>query len=175
MAWGLFPGTASQHGQSNKTVPPPPSVTSHRPWNINQVPIGYGFRPRLRGRLTLRGLALRRNPWTFGGSVSHTPYRYSCQHSRFRYLQRPSQATFAGLRNAPLPCQKPEHRSQKSERDRSSGFSTSHVIPATSSRWPDTHHAISATVPRQCNQDPDNNGPIPASRHSIQWPSSNTA
>ncbi len=43
-----------------------------RPWNINQVPIDYGFRPRLRGRLTLRRLALRRNPWTFGVSVSHT-------------------------------------------------------------------------------------------------------
>ena len=65
-------------------------VTSCRPGTINPVPIGYGFRPRLRGRLTLRGLALRRNPWTFGGSVSHTPYRYSCQHSHFRYLQDPS-------------------------------------------------------------------------------------
>jgi hypothetical protein len=65
-------------------------VTHGRPRTINLVPIGYGFRPRLRGRLTLRGLALRRNPWTFGESVSHTLCRYSCQHSRFRYLQRPS-------------------------------------------------------------------------------------
>ena len=55
--------------------------------NINRIPIAYGFRPRLRGRLTLRGLALRRNPWAFGESVSHTLYRYSCQHSHFRYLQ----------------------------------------------------------------------------------------
>ena len=47
--------------------------SSHTAWlgNINPIPIGYGFRPRLRGRLTLRGLALRRNPWTFGASVSH--------------------------------------------------------------------------------------------------------
>ena len=66
------------------------SSQSTRPWNINQVPIGYGFRPHLRGRLTLRGLALRRNPWTFGESVSHTLCRYSCQHSHFRYLQNPS-------------------------------------------------------------------------------------
>ena len=66
------------------------SSHSTRPWNINQVPIGYGFRPHLRGRLTLRGLALRRNPWTFGESVSHTLCRYSCQHSHFRYLQDPS-------------------------------------------------------------------------------------
>jgi hypothetical protein len=40
--------------------------------NINLIPIDYGFRPRLRGRLTLRRLALHRNPWTFGVSVSHT-------------------------------------------------------------------------------------------------------
>ena len=66
------------------------SSPSHGPGTINPVPIGYGFRPRLRGRLTLRGLALRRNPWTCGGSVSRTPDRYSCQHSRFRCLQGPS-------------------------------------------------------------------------------------
>ena len=66
------------------------SVTSSRPRNIDVVPIGYGCRPHLRGRLTLRGLTLRRNPWTYGGSVSHAPYRYSCQHSHFRYLQAPS-------------------------------------------------------------------------------------
>ncbi len=49
-----------------------PSSTPSRPRNINLVPIDYGFRPRLRGRLTLRGLALRRNPWTFGDRVSHS-------------------------------------------------------------------------------------------------------
>jgi len=48
-------------------------VRSHWPRNINLVPIDYAFRPRLRGRLTLRGLTLRRNPWTFGGHVSHMP------------------------------------------------------------------------------------------------------
>ena len=79
------------------------SSHSHRFWNINQIPIAYGFRPRLRGRLTLRGLALRRNPWTYGESVSHTLYRYSCQHSRFRYLHSSLQNRFTGLRNAPLP------------------------------------------------------------------------
>ena len=75
------------------------------PWptNINVVPIGYAFRPDLRGRLTLRRLALRRNPWTFGERVSHPLCRYSCQHSHFRYLQQTSRFTFTGLRNAPLP------------------------------------------------------------------------
>ena len=64
---------------------------------LTPVPISYGFRPRLRGRLTLSGLALLRNPWTFGGSVSHTPCRYSCQHSHFRYLQDPSRVSLRRL------------------------------------------------------------------------------
>ena len=44
-----------------------------------------------------------RKPWAFGGEAFHPPYRYSCQHSHFRYLQQTLQFTFAGLRNAPLP------------------------------------------------------------------------
>ena len=85
----LFPGTPSPPGQSNKPEQHTESVTSSRPRTINLVPIDYASRPRLRDRLTLRGLTLRRNPWTFGESVSHTLCRYSCQHSHFRYLQRP--------------------------------------------------------------------------------------
>ena len=72
---------------ANELEPLMGSVTFSRPRNIDLVPIVYGCRPRLRGRLTLRGLTLRRNPWTYGGSVSHAPYRYLCQHSHFRYLQ----------------------------------------------------------------------------------------
>ena len=89
-----------------------PFVTSGRPGNIDPVPIDYGFRPRLRGRLTLRGLTLRRNPWTYGDRVSHSVCRYSCQHSHFRYLQQTLRFTFAGLRNAPLPraCAHPQLR-----------------------------------------------------------------
>ena len=71
----------------------PASVTTHWPTNIRVVPIDYAFRPRLRGRLTLLRLTLSRNPWTFGEGVSHTLYRYSCQHSRFRYLQEPSRVS----------------------------------------------------------------------------------
>ena len=44
-----------------------------------------------------------RKPWAFGGRAFHPPYRYSCQHSHFRYLQQTSQSAFTGLRNAPLP------------------------------------------------------------------------
>jgi hypothetical protein len=86
----LFPGTIHKPGQSSKSGQDFTFVTSSRPGNIDPVPIDYGFRPRLRGRLTLRGLTLRRNPWTFGDRVSHSVCRYSCQHSHFRYLQEGS-------------------------------------------------------------------------------------
>ena len=101
--WGYFLGQL--HSPSNpirkNNLRHPSHPTRYR--NINLFPIDYAFRPCLRGRLTLRRLALRRNPWIFGESVSHTLYRYSCQHSRFRYLQHSSQNTFTDLRNAPLP------------------------------------------------------------------------
>ena len=93
----LFPGTIQQQGQSDKPPLRFTFVTSSRPRNVHLVPIDYGFRPRLRGRLTLRGLTLRRNPWTFGDSVSHTVCRYSCQHSHFRYLQDPSRVSLHRL------------------------------------------------------------------------------
>ena len=99
----LFPGPTSRPAQSDKSEQFTWDVTSNWPRNINLVPIDYACRPRLRDRLTLRGLALRRNPWIFGESVSHTLCRYSCQHSHFRYLQHRLRDTFAGLRNAPLP------------------------------------------------------------------------
>ena len=73
------------------------SVTSHRSTNINVVPIDYAFRPCLRGRLTLLRLTLSRNPWTFGEGVSHSLYRYSCQHSHFRYLQELSRVSLLRL------------------------------------------------------------------------------
>jgi hypothetical protein len=111
---GLFPGTLWPPDQSDKARQRSTFVTHGRPGTIHPVPIGYGFRPHLRGRLTLRGLALRRNPWTYGERGSHPLYRYSCQHSRFRCLQHGSRHAFAGLRNAPLPsrCQRTDVRCQ---------------------------------------------------------------
>ena len=79
-----------------------PSHT-HWPTNIDVVPIDYGFRPRLRGRLTLRRLALRRNPWTFGGSDSHTPLVTHVCIRTSDTSRRPHGSPFTGLRNAPLP------------------------------------------------------------------------
>ncbi len=90
ISWGYFLEAALMLSKSNNLEHPGNSVTTSRPRNIKRVPIDYVFRPHLRGRLTLRGLTLRRNPWTYGESVSHTLCRYSCQHSHFRYLHLPS-------------------------------------------------------------------------------------
>jgi hypothetical protein len=94
----LFPGTLHQHGQSSKPIHGSTFVTSSRPRTVDLVPIGYGSRPRLRGRLTLRGLTLRRNPWTFGDRVSRSVCRYSCQHSHLSYLHGPSRIPLRRLR-----------------------------------------------------------------------------
>ena len=88
----------------------PPILLRH-PWinssrryrNIDLFPIDYAFRPRLRDRLTLRGLPLLRKPWAYGVPVFHRHYRYSCQHTLFCVLQHPSRDTFTGKQNAPLP------------------------------------------------------------------------
>ena len=71
--------------------------------NINPLSIAYAFQPRLRSRLTLRGQALPRNPWVFGGRVSHSSSRYSCRHKLLKGLQWSSRSTFDGDFNAPLP------------------------------------------------------------------------
>ena len=116
----LFPEPIQPPLQSSKVGQWLCAVTTSGPRTINLVAIGYGCRPRLRGRLTLRGLALRRNPWTSGDRVFHPVGRYSCQHAHFRYLQRRSRAAFTGLRNAPLPGQWSDVSGQWSEdfRDR---------------------------------------------------------
>ncbi len=106
----LFPGMLAKPGQSDKPRQQFASVTSGRLGNIDPIPIDYGFRPRLRGRLTLRGLALRRNPWTFGDRVSHSVCRYSCQHSHFRYLHHPSQVWLRRLTERSATAHRLLHR-----------------------------------------------------------------
>ena len=115
-------GSAASRNPLSGDDPCHPSHPS-RPGTINPVPIAYAFRPRLRGRLTLRGLALRRNPWAFGGSVSHTPYRYSCQHSHFRYLQAPSR----------VALHRPTERSATTPPKEKSAASVYGLSPGTSS------------------------------------------
>ena len=51
-----------------------PGARSHGYGNINPLSIGYACRPRLRSRLTLGGLTWPRNPWSFGGRVSHSSF-----------------------------------------------------------------------------------------------------
>ena len=102
--WGLFPGAPSlpggiRYSPSNNLRHP--SLT-HWLTNINVIPIDYGFRPRLRDRLTLRRLTLRRNPWTFGGSVFHTALVTHVSIRTSDTSRMPHGCPFAGLQNAPL-------------------------------------------------------------------------
>jgi hypothetical protein len=61
---------------------------------LNRFSIGYAIRLRLRSRLTLIRLALIRNPWVFGGRVSHPSYRYSCLQFLFQKLHHTSRCDF---------------------------------------------------------------------------------
>src|SRR5919202_2908248 len=88
--------------------PVPPSVIAVGTWyrNINRLSIAYAFRPQLRSRLTLIRLALLRNPWAFGGRVSHPSFVtrasiLTSQSSTASFRRR-----FAGAGNAPLPLRK---------------------------------------------------------------------
>ena len=85
---GLRSCPSSTNGWDPLSYPVLPSVITVPTWygNINPLSIAYAFRPRLRSRLTLRRLALLRNPWAFGGGVSSPLFRYSCQHSHSRCL-----------------------------------------------------------------------------------------
>ena len=68
-----YPHPASQ--DRPKAAPASPKLSFARIWrywNINQLCIDYASRPRLSSRLTLGGLAFPRNPWAYGGGVSHS-------------------------------------------------------------------------------------------------------
>ena len=99
----LFPGTPSLPLESNNRRQLTEFVTIRWPRNIYLIPIDYAFQPRLRGRLTLRRLALRRNPWTFGGGVSHTPVVTHVSIRASDISRGPHGSSFTDLRNAPLP------------------------------------------------------------------------
>jgi hypothetical protein len=108
--WGTVYDAGAVSWKSQAALPIQSGKTT---FGLRHIPAGGGmltpfpsataFALALGARLTLRGLTLRRNPWTFGDSVSHAVYRYSCQHSHFRYLHGCSRTRFTGLRNAPLP------------------------------------------------------------------------
>ena len=80
----------------------PPSLSYTGTGIFNPFPIDYAFRPRLRGRLTLRGRTFRRKPWDFGGWDSHPSYRYSCLHNHLCTVQVGFHLPFNPVHNAPL-------------------------------------------------------------------------
>ena len=120
LGYGLGAGAVSRKSQAAL-----PIRSGRTTFGLRHAPAGGGMLTpfpsatalalALGARLTLRGLTLRRNPWTFGVRVSHPHWRYSCQHSHFGCLQHRSRGTFTGLRNAPLPRQKTEIRYQISD------------------------------------------------------------
>ena len=75
--------------------------------NINRLCIDYALRPRLSSRLTLGGLAFPRNPWAYGGGVSHPSF---ATHTRIRTRTRSTTVHTTASRHArrspttPSPC-----------------------------------------------------------------------
>ena len=59
--------------------------------------------PRIRSRLTLGRRSLPRNPYAFGGTDSHRPFRYSYQHSHFPQVHRLFQDDFSPVGTLPYP------------------------------------------------------------------------
>ena len=73
-------------------------------WNINQLCIDYACRPRLSSRLTLGGLAFPRNPWIFGGGVSHPSFAtHACIRTRPRSTTVSTAASLQDRRSATTP------------------------------------------------------------------------
>ena len=80
-----------------------PGARSHGYGNINPLSIGYACRPRLRSRLTLGGLTWPRNPWSFGGRVSHSSFAtHACILTPTPSTTR-SLGGFPGCRTLPYP------------------------------------------------------------------------
>src|ERR671937_1228330 len=85
--------------------PVPPSVIAVGTWyrNINLLSIAYALRPRLRSRLTLSRLALLRNPWAFGGRVSHSPFVTHASILTSHASTTSFRRRFAGMGTLPYP------------------------------------------------------------------------
>ena len=89
-----------------------PGARSHGYGNINPLSIGYACRPRLRSRLTLGGLTWPRNPWSFGGRVSHSSFAtHACILTRAASTPG-SLRCFHGCTTLPYP---PTHLAEPSQ------------------------------------------------------------
>jgi hypothetical protein len=71
--------------------------------NINPLSIDYACRPRLRSRLTLGGLTCPRNPWSFGGRVSHSAFATHACILTPATSTASSRCCFPGGRTLPYP------------------------------------------------------------------------
>ena len=97
--------------------------------NINPLSIDYACRPRLRSRLTLGGLAWPRNPWSFGGGVSHSAFAtHACILTRVASTTG-SPRRFARHTTLPYPS---THLARPS-RDPTGSCSEEHCMNATAS------------------------------------------
>ncbi len=94
----------------------PPSVITRSWWygNINPLPIGYAFQPRLRIRLTLGGFTVPRKPWVYGEQDSHLLYRYLSRHNHFQSVQASSPSPFTRLERSPTPARRQRRRTSRS-------------------------------------------------------------
>ena len=75
--------------------------------NMNLLSISYACRPRLRVRLTHRGLTVRWKPYAYGDQDSHLVYRYSFQHNHLDAVQRSSPSAFTPHPTLPYPAPTP--------------------------------------------------------------------
>jgi hypothetical protein len=98
-----YPRTTIAWDSLSYPVTPSVITSDTRYRNINRFAIAYALRPRLRTRLTLSRLALLRNPWAFGGRVSHSSFvtRASILTSQDLHGWLPPPLRRPG--NAPLP------------------------------------------------------------------------
>ena len=71
--------------------------------NLCLLSIGYGFRPRLRSRLTQSRSALLWKPWIFGRKDSHLPLATHSGILSSYPSTAPYRYSFVGFKNAPLP------------------------------------------------------------------------
>src|SRR5207244_12042766 len=75
---------------------------------FNLLCIRYALRPRVSSRLTLGGRTWPRKPWVYGDQDSHLVYRYSCLHSHYSELDRPSPFGFTALNPLSYHSRTPE-------------------------------------------------------------------
>ena len=107
------PTSLHQHPTVGSPILLRPSIAHFRKYgNINPFSISYGFRPRLRVRLTPGRLPLPGKPWVFGEQVFHLFYRYSCQHNHFSPVHHALQHSFSPKRT--LPYHSPKGESEAS-------------------------------------------------------------